>query len=385
MPAGANPPRQPTTVPTVDGPTVDGPTADGPRARTTKVFLHVGMPKCASTTLQQFFARNDESHRALGFCYPRAFREVAGYRSHLPLCNTPVSELQGAVAALADEGANNGCDRVLLSCEAFAESLLTDSRVATVVELLNSRFGAENVTCIFLIRNSFQFAESVYSQYIRGGMFDVPDSVIVGRPNSGITEFSDAFAALYGFEVFEYSGYYELLRSFAPDNRIEVASVEPVDIQGLDIVDVLCRCLRLPNEVADRRRANRRLPGKALLALRHARCGYPFQHFAQRRSTLLQAFAGVGDGVSSLLHLSPQLTERVRRASQRDAAFLAGVLGSVPQGAFRVPAGFPRSFDHEMSLTDVELDAIRYVMEDPEPTLPTARRIRRADPSPSAR
>ena len=41
---------------------------------------------------------------------------------------------------------------------------------------LNERFGAKNVSFLFIIRNHISFIESAYAQFLKGGLFRVADT-----------------------------------------------------------------------------------------------------------------------------------------------------------------------------------------------------------------
>lgn len=339
----------------------------------TAVHLHVGMPKCASTTLQRFFADNDQQHLAAGVCYPRSYREERGYRSHRPLHAAGIDGVMNAVDEMAREAERNDCHTVVISSEEFTNSLWDKEIFPRVVEALNERFGHRNVTLVFLLRNYFKFVESVYAQFLWGGMFRVPRNSFVGDRDSGIEEYVKAFRDTNGFDFFEYSKFLQFCQDVAPGNRIDVKSIERSDLGNDGLIGWLCTRYGLPrpDRVAD---ANVRVDGARLRAMHHARARYRFAEVKDRRGVLRRTFTNDGPK-SPALHLSERLVAPVREVVEREQQWFSQAGMPLSPAVTELPDGFPRDFSGDRPLTEHEVDAIRYIFEDDRPRPEVARAI----------
>ncbi len=306
----------------------------------TQVLLHIGMPKCASSSLQAHFWHNHEHYRRQGLLYPRTACETTGYRSHRPLHETPADGLAGVVAANAAEAEAAGSDRILLSSEAFINSYWDRPEAGDVVRALQAEFGARNVRLLFLIRDHLSFTRSAFAQFIRGGLMRVPEAAVFDHAPLGIAGFAEAFRARHGFEIFSYK---DLLTRFAEragglaDSAIEVMSIHRSDSGGGDIVEKICRHLAVtaaPLEAA----TNTRLSERQLFCLLHARQRYGFERVKRRRPFLIR---GVGRGpgfTSPVFRPDAALFARIQDAAASDRAYFTARFRGPFEALFQLPA-----------------------------------------------
>lgn len=283
----------------------------------TTVYLHVGMPKCASSALQSLLHKNDALHRTEGLCYPVTYRETGGYFSHRPLHQLQEDEVSAAVELIATEAAERKCDRVLISSEEFVNSLWDRKITGAVINSLNARFGVENVRILMLFRNPFNFVESVYAQYLRGGMFRTPDGAFMKSIDNKISGFASNFRQRNGFDFFSFRDFIERIRSHAPDNSFVLLSTERKDWDGQDILDILCQRMGITRgRVAVA--SNDRYSETALLLLHYARLTYGFSRVKTRREIISNLFPPEERKFSTTLHVSSGLFENLVESIEYD-------------------------------------------------------------------
>ncbi len=305
----------------------------------TTVYLHVGMPKCGSSTLQSTFRKFDDVHRKQGVCYPRAFRDDFGYFSHRPLHNMPLQEVDGAVAAIAQEAKVANCEKIILSSEEFTNSRWDKENTAEVIQSLNRCFGVSNVRLVFLVRNHFSFVESVFSQFLKGGMFRVPADAFYQRDDTSISGYIDCFNENNRFDFFCYSEMIDRFRQHAPDNKIDVYSIDKSDLNGKDVIEVLCAKLglQLP-EISTP--ANARFSTKTLLSLHYANRTHGFKRTRNCRQLIDRLFPDGKKGFSPKLHVTGASFDKVLRAVEIDRAYFSSQIEGTFDAMFALPARF---------------------------------------------
>ena len=131
-----------------------------------RVFLHVGMPKCATTTIQAVLLKSQDRLRDLGIAYemPES-RSAEGQGNAARLALAILRER----ASVIEEGLNfflRGTGDVVLSSEAFA-ALNKSATAIKFVETLRAR-GFE-VFVIALFRRQDHWLESDFKQHVKGG------------------------------------------------------------------------------------------------------------------------------------------------------------------------------------------------------------------------
>lgn len=288
----------------------------------TRVYLHLGMPKCASTSVQAHFYRRYQHYRRQRLLYPRTCCQTKGYRSHRPLLDAPQDNLPDLIRQIAAEAAENGCNNILISSEEFINSRWDRAGSATVVDELNRQFGTENVTLIYLLREHQSFAESTYAQFIKGGMFRINERQLFRQSDIGLGGYADLFRETHGFEFFCYSEFFRRFSGGQAGNATEFISIHSEDLDGRDIVTALCERIgvRQKPEVGSR---NARMSEEALFHILHARKRHGLAKVRPRRDILAKVFERDPSFASPLFRLSSDLLQRIRATATRDGAYLA--------------------------------------------------------------
>jgi hypothetical protein len=142
-----------------------------------RVFLHIGLPKTGTTSLQTFLARNRALLREGGFEYPEVATNPAGNAHH-----NLTWKLLGSESYAPDRGTleefirhasalPRSIPNLVVSSEGFSHyiSLAAPSGNAFTAWLkeLSASFGA--ITVVVGMRPFFEFAESMYLQVVRTG------------------------------------------------------------------------------------------------------------------------------------------------------------------------------------------------------------------------
>ncbi|MBB3143493.1 radical SAM protein [Halomonas organivorans] len=333
-----------------------------------KVYLHVGMPKCASSTLQRFFRDNHEQHVKCGFCYPEAYREKGGYFSHRPLHKLSPEKIGFAIREIKNEAESKGCDKIFISSEEFTNSLWGNDVAVAIIRELNHLFGVGSVSVIMVVRNHLPFVESVFAQFVKGGMFRVHMGKFFQETDGDLLGFIDFFKKKNGFDFFVYSNFVDLYKSIAPRNRVTLVSMEREDNGGRDIVDVMCDWFSLPLPDKEGGKVNSRFSEKTLLAMRYARMHFGGEDFIDKRKKINKVFERRGDGRSKEFSLSGTAYGRVKEGALKDLEYFEKNAYDIPRKAFSDLDAFPRELDN-ISLSGEEMCAIKYLMEEEVPDI----------------
>jgi len=343
----------------------------------TTVYLHVGMPKCASSALQSFLHRNDTLHRTEGLCYPTSYREGLGYFSHRPLHKLQPSEVPGAVDEIAREAAAANCDRILISSEEFINSLWDRDITGHVISALNARFDLSNVRILMLFRNPFPFVESVYAQFLKGGMFRTPAKSFLRSKNNGILGFTTEFRTRHGFDFFSYGAFIERLRLYAPYNPFDMLSIEQSDWHGSNILDVLCQRLGISRGEL-RAYSNERYSETALCLLHHARKSYDFPLVRARRAIISALFPAQERRFSKLLHVHGALFDQIANSVERDLRYFARHSMEPCAELFAIPDAYrcQRDQSNQLVVPSWQQRLVERIVADKNMTLPLAQRIK---------
>jgi len=309
----------------------------------TTVYLHVGMPKCASSTIQGYFHKNDQRNRKAGFVYPVAGRSTGGYFNHEPVVHLNEDEIGDLVEEIKIEA--EGADTVFISAEAFVNAYWDRPVTANLIRDLNKTFGASNVRLMFLFRNHFSFVESAFAQFLKGGLYRVNHGKFYRKTDGNIEDYCAAFREANGFDFFDYGRVIEEFRKhFDADNRIEVFSIERGDLETGDILDELCKKFSLAAPSGKKVR-NARFPAKALLGLAYGIEQHGFRKVRPVRKGIAKRFEGAADGFSPMLHIHGDLAEAVAERQRVDAEYFKNELGCEFPALFKPRLAPPFSDD----------------------------------------
>jgi len=136
-----------------------------------KLYLHVGLPKTATSTIQNFLAQNDTHFSNVGWLYPKTARQ---YVAHHPLGNffRPDAldwvwdlDRTQVLTDLRSEIAASGCDNVIMSTEALA--------TAPMIADIKDYFSDFEVFIVFFLRRQDKWLESAYQEELKNG----PDKI----------------------------------------------------------------------------------------------------------------------------------------------------------------------------------------------------------------
>ena len=285
----------------------------------TTVYLHVGMPKCASSTIQGYFHTHDKRNAKSGFVYPRAGRSTGGYHNHEPIVRMSPDEIKEFGAKLKAEARN--ADYVFISCEPFVNSKWDRPVTRHIIQELNETFDSANVRLVFLFRNHFTFVESAFAQFLKGGLYRVNHRKFFRKTAGDIESYCAFFRKTNGFDFFDYAHVIDEFRKYCDDeNKVDVFSIEKADLETGDILHELCRKFALVPP-PERRVKNARFPGKALLALAYSIERYGFRRTRPFRKDVAEHFASAVDGFAPTLHISGKLAEVVAARQRADAEY----------------------------------------------------------------
>ena len=253
-----------------------------------QVWVHVGLPKCGSTTIQRYFSEHAGAFRTQGLCYPETGQSKGGYRSHEPLARAPKDALPALVQAIADEA--KGCDRILISCEDFANALPVGNGEA-LIAALNRLFGPDQVHVLAYFRNAHDFVESCYAQFIMGGLFRINAGHFFEGKATDLCAFVAAFEALKGYPLYSLAGHADLITRHFPDNRAVLKSIERADIGQDGLIGDICHTLDVtPLESAPTR--NQRVSNLLLAVAHSARRQVSNEEFKRLRPHLARMVRG---------------------------------------------------------------------------------------------
>jgi len=299
----------------------------------TQVFLHVGMPKCASSTIQGYFHKFDRRNLKSGFLYPRTGRSERGYFSHAPIVRMTSDDLRDLVHKIRIESA--GAEVIFISTEQIVNAYWDRSITRDLIRELNLAFDASNVRLLFLFRNHFSFIESAFAQFLKGGLYRVDHGEFFGTTAGDIESYCTHFRDSNGFHFFDYTRVINAFRKHCePGNEIEAYSIERDDLESGDILEEFCGRFGL---VPPKRKKvnNTRFPVKALLGLAYGVEKYGFQTVHPKRKGVANRYSDGGDGFSPILHIHGDFAKTVASIQRADSAFFRQEFGAEFSALFR--------------------------------------------------
>lgn len=301
---------------------------------------------------------NERRHEKLGILYPSHGRQNGGYFSHRPLIQMDEPLLANTVKKIWEQTRASNCKSVFLSSEAFCENLHYMKATARIVEALGDEFGRANVKIILFVRNHFEYVESAYAQFLKGGIFQVPHQKVFRDGPSTLNKFVAVSKKRLGYNFFSFSSVIELLSEQTGIDHLDVYSVDRSDLQGRDIVEVIADRFGLKNSKIPSMR-NRRFPPKALMALNYSISQVGFKNTKPIRDNIVEAFEAQPQGFMADLHVSDKLFDRVERESKRDKVFFAERFSGNFESVFSIPAETHKIDGGAGSLTWTDQDRLK--------------------------
>lgn len=284
----------------------------------TKVIFHVGMPKCASTSIQAHFADNYAAYAAHGLLYPVAGRETTGYRSHRPLHHAPPADFPAIINEIAAEARALNCDNILLSSEELGNAVVQNSETEDLIKALQNHFGPSNVEVLFVIRNHWSFVSSSYAQFIKAGLFRVSERQLFKRPVPSINAYADCFRAQQGFDFFSFREFLQRFEAVSNGAKFNVMNINQPDSKG--VIERVCNLFGIASAAEETRR-NESLSQHELFCLLHARRRHGFDKVKPKRKFLLKGMIPDQTFTSPLFHIDAALAERIKAAADADRQF----------------------------------------------------------------
>lgn len=245
-----------------------------------QVTIHIGMPKCASSTVQAHFADNDALYQTKGFLYPTQHRLKNGYRHHNPLFE-PDLPPDTAVQNLLREATRKNCARILISTERFTTD--TEAHLAKITAAFARQIGAENITCLCLVRDPASMLRSSFQQFVRAGLWRVNRAKFYAETDGSITAFFRAFRAENGFELHEYDKIIARTTKGVTAGKLLVWDIK----DGPDILTRLTQHFELPAGKAPKKQ-NQSFPPAKIAFLRQFQQNYGQEIYQQNRPALLR-------------------------------------------------------------------------------------------------
>ncbi len=204
-----------------------------------EVIFHIGMPKCASSTIQAHFADNDAYYASHGVLYPESYRIQHGYRHHENLFARDL-KADTAVDTLLQEAKAKSCSKLVLSCERFSDD---QARLGDLTTAFSAALGQDSVTVLGLIRDPLGLLRSSYAQFVKGGLWGINRGEFFKKTDASIDAYIDAFKTRWGYNWFDY----DQILSYAT-KKATMGQQLVWDIgEGPDVVTRLCSHLQVEN------------------------------------------------------------------------------------------------------------------------------------------
>ncbi len=180
---------------------------EGAKSRQRRLFVHIGLEKTGTTTLQHFLHDNAVALAAAGFSYLADRRApYFSYIAHTPVTGALIEApdflptrklrtLPQALATLATALASEPLD-VILSSEHLSSRLSTPPQL----EQLRAAFGTRETTIVCYVRRQDEMALSAYSTGVKAGRRDAFDHRAITPANCYFNHFEtlDLWARVFG-------------------------------------------------------------------------------------------------------------------------------------------------------------------------------------------
>lgn len=165
------------------------------------VLFHIGLPKCASSTLQSHYAENDAYYLQQGLLYPKSYRKKAGYRHHLQLFDKDATDEQAAKDILL-EASRASCSKIIISCERFSTD--RSGQLRKMINAFANEIGRRNISVLCLLRDPASLLNSSYAQFVRAGLWGIDRTTFYAETDGTIQAYIEAFYKRWGCHWFDY-------------------------------------------------------------------------------------------------------------------------------------------------------------------------------------
>ncbi|MGR3593137.1 MAG: hypothetical protein ACU0B9_07485 [Limimaricola soesokkakensis] len=203
-----------------------------------RIIFHIGLPKCASSTIQGHFAENDAYYRQLGVLYPLKHRLPKGYQNHNPLAEPDLTP-ETAVTDLLWEAEQAHCDRILISTERFSTD--RNHRLGALATEFCQQLGEGSVSYLAFVREPVAMLRSSYHQFIRAGLWGIMRERFYQKTDCSIEAYIEAFRQARGCNWYEYERLISRALEGTPAGRLYVArsDTSPGPVQSVcDLLEV---------------------------------------------------------------------------------------------------------------------------------------------------
>ncbi len=280
-----------------------------------QVWLHVGLPKCGSTTLQQHMLKSEKLHQEQGVCYPQSWRSRDGYQNHLPLAKLAPEALPQALEDITSEALNRKCNHIVLSCEHWTNAF-SSSNLPRLHATLRAQCPDWRVRILAYFRNPYDFVESCYAQYVRAGLFQISRHRFYADGAPSIEKFLTCFEDSWGFPLYSNLQFARLLSEHFPSDELLLRSIEPQDLAEPDMLADFCHLLELPTPDKTQR-SNQRIRTRKLAELEYVQTLTDQDSFSKMRSRLLETdiikSPRTDNNRSSTLHIGAETAEIITK------------------------------------------------------------------------
>ncbi|RPE71151.1 hypothetical protein EDD53_0265 [Pacificibacter maritimus] len=195
-----------------------------------KVYIHIGFPKCASSSLQATLFENEAKLKKNGVLYPKLGRQVGGYRNHTPIIKLdfPVAEyVEGALK----EASSNKCDKIIISTESIVDNLRLE-RVQERCNTLAQNFKSHaDVSVVTFSRSPSSVINSSFAQFLKAGLWALNRDEFFKSTDGTIDGFLDFFHEKWGFDLWQFENLYKMaIEVFEVDSLVDFRIQDGTDV-----------------------------------------------------------------------------------------------------------------------------------------------------------
>ncbi|MBU2994099.1 hypothetical protein KO486_12855 [Octadecabacter sp. B2R22] len=198
-----------------------------------KIVLHIGLPKTATTLIQNTLCAHPDKLADLDIAYLQAGSRDFGDRGHhLQVqgllgergkrirVSTTQDEIEAIWPKTFDELEASPANQIMISSELFSFAVITPADIQKLKELL----GNYEVRVVLVLRDVADFVDSVYSQRIKGGFAGSPgDFIAANWGNLHWLQMFNRWAKVFGEDNIRALDFGELKKGNLVDNFVRDA------------------------------------------------------------------------------------------------------------------------------------------------------------------